>query len=358
MATELQELLVKITPEGIRDTTDQLEEQGEQFVDTADTAGQETDRLERFSEKWQGAMLAIVSGLAVATAGLLSRVPVVQESMTLLDGIITALALKLDEELRPALNQFNKDLADVQQDVLEADGPWDALSKAVSGVDGAFDELAARNLSRLIEKFTGFKVDPQDIEIGINLLTFQFWDSWTELQEKYGGVSLTPETRDIMIGVFDAFASGFVDIVGSVLMFTAQVHTAMEVLGDLMVRAFKLAANQILSVIEQLANDFISGIPGPVKDALGISGGVSLGRFDVRSAESIRSAGRQRLQRRRARVRQATNEAQEQIDQLIAAMQQGDKKTVLELDARTVSRVTEPFFGTGVANQGRVFRGR
>lgn len=105
---EIQNLLVRIEPEGVDETTEDLAEQSDQFEETAETADEQTGRLEDFSQKWQGAMTTIVAGLAIAAAGLLSQVPVLGEALGGIIAVIEAIAFQMDQVLRPVLQPITR----------------------------------------------------------------------------------------------------------------------------------------------------------------------------------------------------------------------------------------------------------
>lgn len=122
MAEDVQELLVQVSPEGVDETTRALEDQEESFTDMADTAEEESGRLADFSDRWQGAMGAVVAGLAVASAGLLSQVPVVGELMSGLFAIIEAIAFQMDQVLRPVLQPVTDAFFGLSNAIFEAEG--------------------------------------------------------------------------------------------------------------------------------------------------------------------------------------------------------------------------------------------
>lgn len=133
-AQTVSELLVRTRAEGVSETTDDLERQSDAFENAASTAETETGVLERFQNRWQGAMSAIVAGLAIAAAGLLSRVPVIQETMGGLNAVIDAVAFRLDDQLRPAINGVNRDLFDLANAIASGEGEFDAFMQLIGRV--------------------------------------------------------------------------------------------------------------------------------------------------------------------------------------------------------------------------------
>jgi len=129
--TDIEELVVRAKPAGISDTKGELEGLNEKLDESADELDETTGRLEGLQRRFSGAMQAIMVGLAVATAGLLSQVPVIGELMSGLGAIVDALALRLDQRLRPALQPITNRLFDVAEALLNADG---ALGTFIDGV--------------------------------------------------------------------------------------------------------------------------------------------------------------------------------------------------------------------------------
>lgn len=128
---EIHELAVKLIPEGVDETENALDSVSDTFEDTADTAGEESKRLDSFADKWSGAMTAIVVGLGVAVAGLASKIPVVGELMAGLEAIIDAVAFRLDERLRPVLAPVADALFDVADAIFDTDGAAGVLLDTV-----------------------------------------------------------------------------------------------------------------------------------------------------------------------------------------------------------------------------------
>lgn len=136
MADTINDLLVRITPEGIDETADDLDQARDSFEETADTASESAGQLGEFADRWQGAMAAITAGLIAGAAVLLSRVPVLGESMAGLNAIIDAFALRLDSVLRPALDGANSSLFDFANAVATANGPLGLVFDSIAALIG------------------------------------------------------------------------------------------------------------------------------------------------------------------------------------------------------------------------------
>jgi len=88
---------------------------------------EQSESMSDLAESFSGAMTAVVAGLAVASAGLLSQVPVIGEAMSGLGAIVDALAFKMDGVLRPVLGPISDFFFDVADAIFEADGAMGAF---------------------------------------------------------------------------------------------------------------------------------------------------------------------------------------------------------------------------------------
>lgn len=143
---DIAELVVQVTPEGVQDTTEQLRDQSQAFTDMADEAEEQTGKFQRFSRKWKGAMQVFAGGLAVATAGMASQVPVLGEAFAGVKAVITSLALLMDEVLRPVIGPINQGLFELANAISNTEGPTRALigiAGTLATVLGAIAGVAA-----------------------------------------------------------------------------------------------------------------------------------------------------------------------------------------------------------------------
>jgi len=122
-ADETYDLAVRLRGEQIDETAAELEGVEDSFDDTADSVGDSAEQMEGLSRRWNGAMTAILTGLAVASAGLLAQVPVVGELMGGLGEVIAAVAFQMDQVLRPVLQPLTDALFGIADAIFEMDGP-------------------------------------------------------------------------------------------------------------------------------------------------------------------------------------------------------------------------------------------
>lgn len=134
MADTVQELMVRVRPDGISETTDQLEEQGEQFQETAQQSGDAAGMLDDFSKKWVGAGLVFAGAFGTMVSAIASRMPVIDEVGNSVDLVLTSLANTIDNDVRPGLSDLNRDLADLSSQIDDTDGAAEGLGTALAGM--------------------------------------------------------------------------------------------------------------------------------------------------------------------------------------------------------------------------------
>jgi len=120
---ETEEFLIAIREEGSELVRDSLEGVSSKFNDVVQEVSAGADEMEAFSERYAGAAAVAVAGITVASAGLLSQVPIIGSVFDAFGGIIEAVAYKIDEVLRPALQPVVQFLYDIEAAVYDAEGP-------------------------------------------------------------------------------------------------------------------------------------------------------------------------------------------------------------------------------------------
>lgn len=133
-AADVETLVVRARPEGVDETAGEIGRLESSVGDTTDAMDDQGEEMQAISRRWQGAMQAIVAGLAVAAAGLLSKVPVVGELFGGLEAVISAVAFQMDQVLRPALQPVTDALFDLSEAIFEAEGPTAWLIGALGSV--------------------------------------------------------------------------------------------------------------------------------------------------------------------------------------------------------------------------------
>jgi len=158
-----EELIVALKSEGAQEVNDDLKNTERRMEGTADAAEEQADRLGGFANKVKGAMAAIVAGLAIGAAGILSQVPVIGEAMAGLKAVFNALTLQIDKRLRPGLTKLNKEFFELANAIMEGDyeqakAELRDIANVIGQVDVTslikdFQDLAANAISTLVQRF-------------------------------------------------------------------------------------------------------------------------------------------------------------------------------------------------------------
>jgi len=144
-----EELVVKALPEGFSRTNDKLETTDEKFEEVSSSMEESTGLLSSLANKFGGALSAIVAGVAVATAGILSQVPILGEVVSGLSSVINAVAFQLDKRLRPILGPVRDGLFELAQAIFEGD-----FDKAESIIKDFVDAVASINFGEVFASIT------------------------------------------------------------------------------------------------------------------------------------------------------------------------------------------------------------
>lgn len=118
--------------------------QGE-LEDTEQAMEDTTDQFSDLTERWSGLMGVLVSGLAIATAGVLAQVPVLQQAMNGLVAVTSAFGLQLDQLIRDlgggqlvqGIFQFANSVAMAEGAAGDLAGVLTAVVSALTGYIGA-----------------------------------------------------------------------------------------------------------------------------------------------------------------------------------------------------------------------------
>jgi len=116
------EVVVEAVPDGISDTTGELENMEQSVNESTESMSEQADQISGLTESFQGAMATAVAGLAVAAGGLLSQVPVLGEAFAGLNALIDAVAFQMDKVLRPVITPLTNAFFGLAEIIFEADG--------------------------------------------------------------------------------------------------------------------------------------------------------------------------------------------------------------------------------------------
>jgi len=111
------ELVVRAIPDGIKETKGEVEDLEESVEESTGAMEEQAASLARFSGKFAGAMSVAVTGLALASAGLLSQVPVIGEAFDGVAAVTGSVARAMDLVLRPALTKVTDELFDLSAEI-------------------------------------------------------------------------------------------------------------------------------------------------------------------------------------------------------------------------------------------------
>lgn len=313
-SNETHELLVQVRPD-TGDTKEELDSVGDSFEGTADETERTAGILGDMSSRMQGFAGIVVGTLVTLAAGIASQVPVIQENASALGAVIDAIALRIDEKLRPSMGQLNQDIFALADAIARGEGELGALRNVIGDVLILIGQ-------RLPGMFGGAVT-----ALGV------FLRNWDEMW---------PAAKDTL----DSFIN--------------DVRFGWEVFWGLLNRRVKVAANNILSDIANFVNSgirMLNKLPGFDLST------VTAPQLQVRSRQEIVQAAEARRAAREGRLEpkgggQAGGVDSRQVSRIIQALQNANRTTTLEVDGREVARVAEPFLGEGAANAGRVNRVR
>lgn len=267
-ANEEWELVVSLSPEGAEETTEALDETRATFEETADTADESATQLDGFSRKWAGAMGVIVGALATATAGLLSRVPVVSDLMDGLMAVVDSLAFYLDSELRPAIGPVVDSLFNLSTWIDKNHKTMDSFMGLIEDVTGPVTGLktGVDDLKRMFSALAphvGMGDLEEDFDRGIEIIS----GFVTSIPEKLSTMREDAQKKignlgsDVITGIQDFVGKG----VGEILAFGDRVAagwerlkiTATSLWSEMWVRIQQeviKGANGALSRVESMVN--------------------------------------------------------------------------------------------------------
>lgn len=383
-------MAVAIRPDGVEETTSGLDQVSEKFEETAGSVDNTAGLLDGLTSRIQGSAGVILAGLSVLTAGLLSQVPVVGEAISGLAAIIDALALRIDGVLRPALQPLTQELFDIADAIAGLEGPAGtavgivgALAGALGAAQGAIialNTVVGTSIPNIVALLTGPLGLAITLLVGLIAGLVQAWRTdWGNIRSNTAKEiefiqGLISGFADFMSGAFETIletlTAFWTEALTVTLRFSNAVVAAMEklwvriqigfeTLFALVVAEAKRFANTIVSIMESAVNAAISAIPNFIRSQLGLET-VNLGTpfGDIRSRGDIIGAGQRRLSQRDraigAREGQRNQLIEDQIADLVAALQNSPVEFEVNLDGQEVARNQERWVGTGAGNQGRL----
>lgn len=305
-SSEVHELAVRVHPEGAEQTEDALDNVQGQFEETAATTEETAGMLGDAAEKLTGFMGAIVAGLTVAAAGLLSKVPVFQEVASALDLLLTSLGLQIDRTLRPAIGALSNAIVEISAAISTSSPAVKDLIGILSTV-GVIGGGVVGVLSLIGVTLSGPLVAGILIVVGALATLLTAWrNNWFGIRDitmqivqiiKSAVGTFADFLKGVWRGLLDALNGDWNKVWRGILEFTedvlntlrdvfilfgarslavlgkfgvdvraifeklwTRIRTGFELVFDLVVKAVKEGANLVLGVVKGLANGVISVI--------------------------------------------------------------------------------------------------
>jgi len=112
-----EELIVSLKSEGAEQTQEQIDGVEDKTRETTDALEDSAEEAQGFATKFRGAFGALTAGLAVAAGGLLTQVPILQESFDALGVVATEAGLALDNALRGTLSDINNEIISIGEKI-------------------------------------------------------------------------------------------------------------------------------------------------------------------------------------------------------------------------------------------------
>lgn len=240
---DIQELVVKVTPEGVQETTDQLRGQRQEFEESADAIGDETGKLAAFSKRWKGAGLVFAGGFAAMTGAIVAKLPVLREVATGFDILLTSLALTIDEDIRPSVGNLTDDFTDLAEEIGDADTAAEGIGLALGGLaDMLADRVSDATDGTTVETSVDFIIEIG--EIAIDRASFKQKIN-TKLQQEGIGETLAD-------GILTAFPQlQFIDDIAGTGV-DAGLQLAAELTGTAEAEIERRMADAVNAIIEQI----------------------------------------------------------------------------------------------------------
>jgi hypothetical protein len=270
-ANETYELAVQLRGEGVEETQSDIQGVGDEFEQTTDTVDDTAGEMEGLSERWRGAMTAIVGGLAVASAGLLTQVPILSELMGGLNEIISAVAFQMDQVLRPVLEPLTGFFFDIAGGIFELEG----AAGDVVGILGSLIVLAA-GLATALAGLSAIGIGP-GVAGGFAILAAGAKAAAVAIAGVISSISLAAAAIVALVAAiallaiafivdFKGIRSGTVSILGDII--NALVEFGQDVVGFFL----GLAAQATQWGID-LIQEFIAGLKSAIPDVKGLLSG-------------------------------------------------------------------------------------
>lgn len=401
-SSEVHDLIVRTRPEGIQETTNQLRQQDEVFEGTAESMDDTATGMTDVANRLKGVAGVVTAGLGIAAVGLLSQVNVVGEAASGLGAILDTLLLKIDEDVRPGVNNLTDDFFDLAEEIGDADSAAEAIGLTLGGLaEILVDNILQETEGLTVVQTVDFVIEVGDVAVDRSGLI-------DAIREDPGGVALaisnllrTPQglvadvglrlgslfakriasgIREGIPGVLEqvedmierktaklgamlivagTFANAFI---ATMQKLWARIRTGFEATYDLLIAGSKTFANTVISVVTDLVNGVIDRVNSAIDAIEGLINSaarasedvpflnidpVDLSRiarvsqrrpFDPRSPGEILGAAGGRLRERDRRIDRREREANRDIAREVAKLVAALQQNVIEINTSLDSK--------------------
>lgn len=378
----VEELVVKATPDGISEVNEGLQGMENQMEDTADNVEETSSNLDEAARGFKGAMSATIAGLGVATAGLLTQVPIIDETIGTIAGGVDVLVQKLDKDLRPSVTQLNEDLRETKAEAREQESFFEAQRKLFNGYTQAVKDFIASGVQQQLKDIFG-------IDLGIETVKFLtvggadpekvaenirrgIVDTWSRLRRqtrtKFNEISNEIVTRwrrftDNLQAELNQFTDNTVSQIKSLWPRTKKwwnrlKKQALKKLDELKEGAKQRGRDLVTGFAEgirdndSIAISAVSGLVGEIRDRLPSS------PAETGPLSDLDQTGPGMVDTFAGGINNQTSATKPVSDRTMdqrasAAIGRTDNRTIISIDGREVERATETYRDNGTDLRGR-----
>jgi hypothetical protein len=268
---DVAEVVVRATPDGIDETTEDMNELEDSIDSSADALEEQTSGLGSIAKAFKGAMGAVVAGLAVSTGFLLSRIPVLGEVASGLVAVFDAIAFQLDKRLRPALEPVTNGLFELSNAIFE--GNWgeakSLLGDFVAGVRNLPWGKITQTVRNVFGKVRAFISDINLLGVARGAIKSLFGIDDDQSIIDFAGQKL----KSLFVSAVKALPGGelaleagnlFISILGSLTNFAKEATTKIKQFFDSL--TWREIISKIISKLREKATQLTNGIIDLVRD--------------------------------------------------------------------------------------------
>lgn len=351
MADETHELAVRLSTVGAEETEEDLDRVDKKFDRVAESTEDTAGMLDDVAKNLVGAAGVVTAGLGLAAAGLLSQLPVVGEAASGLGAILDNLLLKIDEDVRPAINDLSSDFFDLAEDVGEADSAAEAIGKTLGG----FADILT---DRIQQQTDGLTVETTvDFVVEVGTVTFETSDFLQGIKQRVESGQIVLDTLRFSLGGQAAFAKFSVRVLNRLARWINR--RVREDFGPKLESAFRDAWELAENAVKEKLDDMAADIESTVNDIIQVINQIPGLDFDPVSIDSVDTRSQTAGQRSRARLTggggggSGADLINRQIERLIGELQGAPQRTTFQVDGRAIVDSIGPLLGSNVANRGR-----